>query len=130
MDVAPNELSSTFWSVYDTVYWYRLDNRFSRRTSSARYFCHPIDCTWLMRPHSGRGRTPLSAVLICTLALNAFDFVLTKSALIAMSAPSCRDAPTLTVSAQGFTILSSTMAMFGGAVEANDAGERPPYGSG
>src|SRR5258705_10867050 len=83
-----------------------------------------------MRPHSGRGRTPLSGVLICTLALNAFDFVLTTSALIAMSTPSCRDTPRLTVSAHGFTMLSSTMAMFGGAVEANDAGERPPYGSG
>src|SRR2546430_15996604 len=83
-----------------------------------------------MRPHSGRGRTPLSGVLICTLALNAFDLVLTKSALIAMSAPSCRDAPTLTVSAHGFTMLSSTMAMLGGAVEANEAGGGPPYGSG
>ena len=72
----------------------------------------------------------MTGVLMATPALNAFDFVLTTSALIAMSAPSCREAPMLTVSAQGFTMLSSTMAMFGGAVEANDAGDRPPYGSG
>jgi hypothetical protein len=69
-------------------------------------------------------------VLICTLALNALDFVLTTSALIAMSGPSCRETPMLTVSAHGFTILSSTMAMLGGAVDANEAGDRPPYGSG
>ena len=69
-------------------------------------------------------------MLIATPALNLFDFVLTPSTLIAMSAPSCRENPALIVSAYGFTMSSETMLMFGGAVEANDAGERPWYGSG
>src|SRR5690242_8337166 len=34
------------------------------------------------------------------------------------------------MSEYGLTMLSSTMLMFAGAVDANDAGERPPYGSG
>src|SRR5471032_2225027 len=47
-----------------------------------------------------------------------------------MSPPSWREKPTLYMSDHGFTMLSDRMAMFDGAVDANDAGERPPYGSG
>src|SRR6266550_7445070 len=125
VEVAPNELSVTFCSVYDNVYWYRLDSRFSRRTSRARYFCHPTDCTCVMLPQAGSGRTPLTGVLIATPALNLFDCVLTPSTLMAISAPSCRENPALIVSAYGFTMSFETMLMFGGAVDANDAGERP-----
>src|SRR6185436_10041992 len=47
-----------------------------------------------------------------------------------MFSPSWCEKPTLYMSEYGFAMLSSTMLMFGGAVDANEAGDRPPYGSG
>src|ERR1041384_4114360 len=47
-----------------------------------------------------------------------------------MFSPSWCEKPTLYMSEYGLTMSSDPMLMFGGAVDANDAGERPPYGSG